>query len=215
MSVNVPSPSRADARRRARSHRRARFRALLAGGVVLGLGATATLASWTDSEHARSTFTAGTFGIVGATNGTTFSKHPLASPATLEVTAVAGALRPGQSAYTPFALRTAPGSVAGTVLVDAPTATGSGAGVFRWGLRTVAGPNCTSATYAAGTVIVPDGSPLTTGQSTPAVALGASGSSTVHYCIALMLPSTVDNSAQGVTAQLTWAFRATSAVPTG
>src|SRR5690606_23874046 len=46
-----------------------KVRALLAGGVVLGIGAAATLAAWNDSEYAGATFTAGSFNLEGAVDG--------------------------------------------------------------------------------------------------------------------------------------------------
>ncbi|XSS44541.1 SipW-dependent-type signal peptide-containing protein [Propionibacteriaceae bacterium Y1685] len=38
-----------------------KFRAALAGGLVLGIGAVVTLAAWTDDENAAGQFSAGTF----------------------------------------------------------------------------------------------------------------------------------------------------------
>ena len=43
-----------------------RVKAVLAGGMVLGIGAAITLAAWNDSEFATGTFSAGHFGIEGA-----------------------------------------------------------------------------------------------------------------------------------------------------
>ncbi|MDR2320511.1 MAG: SipW-dependent-type signal peptide-containing protein, partial [Microbacterium sp.] len=60
-------------RRRLRTRRRGlalrRIRAVLAGGLVLGVGATVTLASWNDGEYATGTSTAGTFDVVGGIIG--------------------------------------------------------------------------------------------------------------------------------------------------
>ena len=51
------------ARHRAPAQRRGygRTRAVLAGAVVLGIGASITLASWTDDEFASGSFTASKF----------------------------------------------------------------------------------------------------------------------------------------------------------
>lgn len=51
-------------------------RALLAGGLVLGVGAAVTLAAWTDNEWVRGVFGTGTFGIEGSTDGSAFSDNP-------------------------------------------------------------------------------------------------------------------------------------------
>ncbi|UWF76726.1 MULTISPECIES: SipW-dependent-type signal peptide-containing protein [Microbacterium] len=52
-------------RREARRLRFRRIQALLAGGLVLGVGAAATLAAWNDTEHGSATFTAGRLGRLG------------------------------------------------------------------------------------------------------------------------------------------------------
>ncbi|WP_255808456.1 SipW-dependent-type signal peptide-containing protein [Leucobacter aridicollis] len=51
-------------------------RALLAGGLVLGVGAAVTLAAWTDNEWVRGVFGTGTFGIEGSKDGSVFSDNP-------------------------------------------------------------------------------------------------------------------------------------------
>ena len=58
-----------------------RLRAVLAGGLVLGIGTTATLAAWNDSEYATTTVTASRFGIVGNTNGGAFTEHATSAAA--------------------------------------------------------------------------------------------------------------------------------------
>jgi predicted ribosomally synthesized peptide with SipW-like signal peptide len=67
-----------DSRRRGRR----KIAALLAGGLVAGVGTMATLASWNDSEFASGTFTAGHFDLEGSTDGgRTYSQHPTAEEA--------------------------------------------------------------------------------------------------------------------------------------
>lgn len=87
-----------------------RVRALLAGGLVLGVGATVTLAAWNDSEFARGTFTAATFNLEGSTtSGTTgFGEHPAAgSAAALSFTVPFSNLSPTSVVYAPFWVRLA------------------------------------------------------------------------------------------------------------
>lgn len=73
-------------------------RAILAGGVVLGVGATMTLAAWSDSEWATGTFGTGGFTFQGSTDGTAFSEHATpATAATLSFTLDASDLTPGAS----------------------------------------------------------------------------------------------------------------------
>ena len=59
----------------AKDLRRRRIYAVLAGGLVLGVGTAVTLAAWNDSEFAKSTFTAGSFVFQGSTDGTAFADH--------------------------------------------------------------------------------------------------------------------------------------------
>lgn len=103
--------------------------AIAAGGAALGLGVTATLAAWTDTE-----WVFGGDGTDGPGLGTsTFSVQQNTDPAvdaalwTDEVANPGGeivfaaegisatALTPGDSVYAAVALRTAPGSIAGDV----------------------------------------------------------------------------------------------------
>ena len=49
--------------------------AVLAGGLVLGVGTAVTLAAWNDSEFATGDFAAGTFVFQGSTDNETFEDH--------------------------------------------------------------------------------------------------------------------------------------------
>ncbi|MDR6986618.1 putative ribosomally synthesized peptide with SipW-like signal peptide [Paenarthrobacter nitroguajacolicus] len=82
-----------------------KIRAILAGGLVLGVGAAITLAAWNDSEFAQGTFTAGAFNLEGSTDGTTFGENPVTAPATLGFTAAPANLAPGDVVTAPFAVR--------------------------------------------------------------------------------------------------------------
>ena len=55
-----------------RGLRSRKVRAILAGGLVLGLGAAVTLAAWNDSEFAKGTFTSGSLNIQGSVDGDIF-----------------------------------------------------------------------------------------------------------------------------------------------
>lgn len=94
------SPSRGTSRK---------VRALLAGGLVLGVGAAITLAAWNDSEYATGTFTSGTFEIEGTADVVSlpYVAHPSESPAVLEFTVpdLAANLTPGDVVYTPYWIR--------------------------------------------------------------------------------------------------------------
>lgn len=199
-------------RREARRRRSHRIRAVLAGGLVFGIGAAATLAAWNDAEFATATFQAGRFGIVGATDGTAFTDHATAgSAAALTFALAPTAMAPGSTTYALFSVKTANPSVAGTVQLTAGTPGGTGLATYlTYGVRTIAGTSCSAATYPAGTAVVADGSVVTAnGSTTQAVA--ANGVGQVNYCIAVTLPTTAPNAAQGLTMSQTWQFAGTSA----
>lgn len=198
--------------REARRLRCRRIRAVLAGGLVLGIGTAVTLAAWNDSEYSAATFTAGQFGIVGATDGVAFTDHPVASPAALTFTVAPTAMAPGNTTYALFSVKTVNPSVAGTLQLTAGAPTGTGLAPFlTYGVKTVTGPTCNSTTYAAGTSVsvVADGSALTAGGAT-AQSLAANGAAAVNYCIAVTLPTAAPNGAQGLTMTQTWTFTGTS-----
>ncbi|MBV1777831.1 SipW-dependent-type signal peptide-containing protein [Paeniglutamicibacter sp. ABSL32-1] len=187
-----------------------RLRAVLAGGLVLGIGTTATLAAWTDEEHASGSFQAGTFSIVGSTNGTEFSDHPTAPGAPLVFSVTPDAMVPGTTVFALYSVKTANSSVAGSVQLAADPGNGTGLGEYlRYGVSGVPGTTCNAATFAAGTSVVSAGTGLTSG-SAAKIALGAKGSSTVNYCFAVTLPTTAPNAAQGTVLTGRWAFAATA-----
>lgn len=212
------------AMREAKRIRSRRIRAVLAGGLVFGVGAAMTLAAWNDSEYATATFTAGRFDIAGATNGSTFTSHPTAGEAAALSFAVAPtAMAPGTTTYALFSVRTANPSVAGTLQLTAGTPGGTGlAPYLTYGVRlvpTAATPSqsCTAATYAAASaassVIVADGSALTAnGAATTTVpqVVTANAGNQLNYCVAVTLPTTAVNAAQGLTMTQTWQIQGTS-----
>ncbi|WP_036284491.1 SipW-dependent-type signal peptide-containing protein [Microbacterium luticocti] len=199
--------------RQARRLRSRRIRAVLAGGVVLGIGATATLAAWNDSEYTTATITAGTFGIVGSVDGSTFGDHPAGAPATLGFSMPAGAMTPGATVYALLRIKTAAGSLPATLQLRADPGNTAGLGQYlTYGVRTVAGATCDAQAFAAGTAVVATGSALTADGSGTQHA-GANGAGPVTYCFAVTMPAATGNGAQGLTAAVHWHVDATSAAP--
>lgn len=88
-----------------------KWRALLAGGVVLGLGATMTLAAWTDDVWVNSTFSSGKFNVQAAVDGagTVWAEHSASPGGALTFTALspvtAALMTPGDSVYAPINFR--------------------------------------------------------------------------------------------------------------
>ena len=189
-----------------------RVRALLASGLVLGVGSAITLAAWNDSEHGTATFTAGEFDIQGAEDGSTFTDHPTqGDAATLVFNVPAVDMVPGQTVYAPFSVRTAPGSVAGTAQLTADSGNGTGLGQWlRYGVRSIDGTTCDAASFAAGTVVVPSESALTVDASSEQ-SLPADAGGQVNYCFAFTLPADTPNAAQGAVLTAHWEFVGLSA----
>lgn len=69
----------------AQKENRRKVRAVLAGGLVLGVGAVLTLAAWNSSEFATGTFQTGAFVLEGKTpDEVDFSEHPDGGAAQLD-----------------------------------------------------------------------------------------------------------------------------------
>ncbi|WP_282215603.1 SipW-dependent-type signal peptide-containing protein [Microbacterium luteolum] len=192
-----------------------RARAVLACGLVLGIGVSSTLAAWNDSEYGGATFTAGTFNIQGATDGATFSQHataPAAATLSFAVPAVASAMSPGDAVYALFSVKTVNPSMAGAVQLRANASNNAGLGAYlTYSVRTISQTTCNAANFAAGTALagLAAGSPLTVG-STSTQALSANGANQVNYCFEVTLPAGTPTAAQGTTLTAAWEFTATS-----
>ncbi len=212
--LGAVSPTRRDRRRSERSARTLRrVRALLAGGLVLGVGATMTIAAWTDQEIATSAVSAGTFSIVSRSDtATAFASHG-PTETVLTVPLNASGLWPGQTraAYVQVqASGTLPGSVnlTGVTVTNNANGTPTGADLalqdaLRVGISVVAAPaNCTTALPATGT--------LTAVPALTAQALTVGPVNTITYCIVLTLPSDAATTAQGGAVKPTWTFTGTT-----
>lgn len=142
--------------------RRRKLKAILAGGIVLGLGATITLAAWNDSEYATGTFTAGTFSMEGSTNGTTYAEHPTAgTAAALTFSTGFDDISPGDVVAAPFAVRlTAATTYDATVTVASATPAPPAFVGLTYGIATVPAFADCSATPTTPTWIVAQGTPL-------------------------------------------------------
>ncbi|HEV7741994.1 MAG TPA: SipW-dependent-type signal peptide-containing protein [Pseudolysinimonas sp.] len=189
-----------------------RVRAALAGGLVFGLAAGLTVASWTDAEFAKPTFTASNFVVQTSVSGAAYvSTTPLDVP-------VSG-VYPGSTGrlYVPVLLRTAPGSIAGSVTVG-HAAIASPAGltaVLQY--RVVRSTTCDSSVFTAGASYVAGGvatTPLaaTAIASTSVGALAANGASPIGLCMEFSLPTGLTQATyQGTsTVPLAFTFSGTS-----
>ena len=172
-------------------------RAILAGGLVLGVGAAITLAAWTDTEWARGVFGSGSFGIEGSTNGTDFDDHPTSgAPASLNFAVGADQLAPGSTVYAPFAVQLTAGSTNAanvTVSQDASAA--------------ITG---TSASYVITTSATCDATSYGTGTNPNAASFSLAAPETPTFlCFRVTADGTMPQSATG---SFTWTFAAESGV---
>lgn len=185
-------------------------RAILAAGLVLGLGAAVTLAAWNDSEFATGTFTAGTFNLVGSTDGATFTDHASAdAAATLGFTVPTASLSPGDVVYAPFALEL-DGSTSDDALVTVSSAATTGTITqLSYQLLQTTTFGCSSAT--TGTDLVAAGTSLASVPDAPTFALahGTSGAagSPAFLCFKVTASAGLT---QGQIGSATWQFSAAS-----
>lgn len=202
--------TRRQRRRIQRSRRSGRVRALLAGGLVLGVGASVTLAAWNDSEYASGSLTAGTFQLEGSTDGVDFSASDSSSPHSLSFSPASEPLFPGSTRYALFSVRSAEASLGGDVQVFSHEENTTGLGAhLTYGLSVIEGTACDADTFDAGTTLVEPGSALSVSPGA-AQDLGADQTAPVNYCLELHLPSDAENEAQGQTAAPSWEFLGTS-----
>lgn len=188
----------------------------MAGALVLGIGATATLAAWTDQENAKATITAGTFALESLVSGGAWTDTTAPAAAAALPLAATG-MMPGTSKAAWIQIRTKAGSGAGTVNLSGVT------------LATTPDPNVDpnkafgdALTVRIGTVVTTgDCVPTWTGGAlatkvgtlptglTPAI-VGANSATVAIYCVVVTLPTTAPNTAQSGSVTPTWAFTGTS-----
>lgn len=204
--------------RSARSARLAKLRALLASGTVLGLGAFATVASWTAEQEAVGTLTAGQFSLTSSTDGADFSPHSRNAPAPLFLDAEAIDLVPGSPVYALLSVKTDEASVGGSValLAHPENITGLGEhltyGVHLLDASQDGSPSCDAESFAASeTAIVPLGSSLSDGGDPGTEQmLEAQGSNQVDFCFAITMPPGIDPGSEKTSVQAVWELAGTA-----
>ncbi|QNA93353.1 MULTISPECIES: SipW-dependent-type signal peptide-containing protein [unclassified Microbacterium] len=195
--------------------------AVLAGGLVLGVGTAVTLAVWNDSEFANGTFTAGAFNLQGSTDGTTYADHNTDdgdTAATLDFSLPADVvdnMSPTDSVYAGFWVRLAAGTTSGADLVadgtTADAAASSNSDHLSYAIYQLAPGATCDATTATGTPIA-SGATLDaqTGATTVPLTAGATATApgtAVQLCIAVTADAALEPS---LVTNATWKFTATS-----
>jgi predicted ribosomally synthesized peptide with SipW-like signal peptide len=202
-----------------RNSKRRKAKAILAGGLVLGIGAAVTLAAWNDSEFAFGEFGSGQFNVEGSTNGTTFSEHgsaDAADRADLAFTANYNNMSPGDTVAAPYALRLDElTSYGASVVVDSATAGGDAVAVANLTYRIIKVNSFADCTSTANGTIVASGpdlgaeqgvTPFTLVKPEKVAGANAPGAAT-NVCIQV---TAGENLPQGAAATATWKFVATS-----
>lgn len=220
-----------------RRRRRAVLLAVVSGGAVIALGATATLASWSDQEWVYAGDGLGGPGVATkvfevqqnvsapyantAGNWVDRESNPGSS---LTFGPGALALTPGDSVYAPVAIRSTASSIAGRlVLAGAVPASGTTItddGTL-WNAITVrvaasqSTTTCDAAAFSVPANIVASGG-LTSASvaSANALAVSAASGNVWHFCFELTLPTAAmvgdGSNLQGKTIAPAWRFSSTS-----
>jgi predicted ribosomally synthesized peptide with SipW-like signal peptide len=187
--------------------RRRKTMAILAGGLVLGVGAAITLAAWNDSEFATGTFGSGEFGLEGSTDGAAFSSSPAAPGKSLTFALDATTLTPGDTVYAPFAVQlTATSTNAAEVAIEAASASPIASDLTYTLIDTGESFACDSST--TGTSLVTDAE--TNGSGPADIFALAAVSTPVNLCFAVTAGPGLDPSLTGT---VTWEFIGTSTTP--
>ena len=195
--------------------RRRKFKALLAGGLVLGVGAAVVLAAWNDSEFATGTFSSGQFDLVGSADGTNFANHAESSPASLSFSVGFDNLAPENTVASPFVLHLdATTTNDADLTVTNAVGTGTAESELTYGIFVVANfASCTPAATGTGAdILIPAGTALNdvTGATSTALVKTTNGTdpgADVFLCIQVTSSSDLD---QDTTATGTWQFEAVS-----
>jgi predicted ribosomally synthesized peptide with SipW-like signal peptide len=179
-----------------------KVRAALAGGLVFGVAAGLTVASWTDAERVGATFTASSFALQTSLAGGAYT------PATTVAGSVSGMYPGGPASYIALLVKTTASSVAGSVRLSSAGNTVGLAPALRY--RIVRSSSCTAADFGAGATYDAGGALTYQSVSTalaltaPVVAAAAAGD-VVAYCIELsMAPGSAQASYQGTTTVVSW-----------
>lgn len=192
------------------SLRSRRARALAIGGIVLGLGAVATLASWTDQEWAGSPFSSGHFNLEGSTNGTAYDDHATSdAAATVSFSEDFDNLSPNQAVTGAFHVRLAQGTTTAATVATTAKSDGDVAGLT-YGIRQIEdSATCTVGT--AGTEVVPADTAIGSASGASTFTLDQPGAdqpgAATQLCITVTAGTTLQQNQVG---SGTWTFTATS-----
>lgn len=191
-------------------------RAILAGGLVLGVGAAVTLAAWTDSEFAEGLFTSGSYNLEGSDDGVTYADHATEAGALqLKFAGLFDNLTPGDTTYASYFLRldaaTTTDATVTPMDVVSTDVTGTNADAISYTITQVTDGDCEAGT-ATGTVVATGTTldNLTGGTAMDLVSNGAGVDGTpVELCFAVTAGAE-GTFEQGSQTSAVWRFDSTS-----
>jgi predicted ribosomally synthesized peptide with SipW-like signal peptide len=195
-----------------------KVKAILAGGLVLGIGAAVTLAAWNDSEFVSGQFAAGTFNLQGSsTSGTSgFADHnTVGTAAVVFDLASYDNVAPDDVLYEPFWVRLAANTTSGADLNLAGAAAGAGTNNANFSYeiyRLAAVDTACDATGVAGGVLIGSGANLSSfvPEAPSTLTIGAPTTdpgAALNLCFVVTAEDTL---VQGGGASTTWEFEAIS-----
>ncbi|GAA1716925.1 SipW-dependent-type signal peptide-containing protein [Dietzia cercidiphylli] len=215
MNANEPLTPDAQLKQQERSRKR---KAILAGGVVLGLGAAVTLAAWSDDVFANGTFGTGTFELQGNVYGapeSTYENYDTSPGDALTFVLTPNNMAPGDTVYAPISIATSD-QTSTEALVSLTGATApadpNAARLFNnltFEINTIAeGGICNPAVFGAGTELLGPGA--LTRDLADAFTVAANQDTEQHLCFAVTLPDNETTGAvdmQGLsTGPVVWQF---------
>ncbi|WP_460773355.1 hypothetical protein [Microbacterium sp. GXF7504] len=191
------------------------LRAVMAGALLLGIGATATAAAWTDRELTHASIGTGVF-RTESDAGDGWRADDTATGAALRF--AVDAMWPGDSRFAAIDLRTTTDTTeAGRVVLGEATASGPLATVLEYRMvRVPVGTTCDAAAFGGAadwTAGGPDAYLAAGTVPDPAVAwpLAAGGAEVHRACVDVRIAAGASSALQGTTGAVTWVFRAVSA----
>ena len=202
-----------------RPARSRKLRAVLAGGLVLGIGGAVTLAAWNDSEFASGLFSSGEFNLQGSTTSATegYTDHESADgAAALEFSVPVDNMSPGDVVAAPFWVRLDAATTSHAVL-DLVSVTGTdttGANTTELGYDVYALAADGSCDVDATGTVVGSGDTLVTnddvaGETVP-LAIGAAEGDPGEATQLCFVVAASEDLAQGGETTAVWQFTATS-----
>jgi predicted ribosomally synthesized peptide with SipW-like signal peptide len=195
-----------------------RVRAILAGGLILGIGGSLTLASWVDTEYAQGSFSASRFDTESSVDTGTSWQDAVAAPGSVLAFQGTG-MSPTAVRYASLWIRTKAASVAGTLSLQGATNTNATlAAVLLYRVVRYDTGTCGAALFIAGATYVVGSAgateaskvALTTAGAATAVAANQTANTQLCFEVTMAAAAVSNNLLQGQSVVATWQVNAAS-----